>query len=246
MNTTAHGAYAFLIYVLFLQLFWHAWPNGFMCFFIIAAGMAPDLDGVYYVVIKKQSMNDPKSQHHLHSWTHWPSSYIPLVIVVALSIAFQFYPQYFLIALVGPGSHLLFDSISCGDGMMWGASWWGVKKGNFAKFINLDSAKTDGYHGEYYTARYRQTKYFLLENIAAIIVNAFLIWRNIVQGFDIWYGGAILALAGSAIIGLRPVNPKYREEPPLGRYADYHIDPSYIVWYQAKYGSLPPKKYGDK
>src|SRR5271157_1396300 len=246
MNTTAHAAYAFLIYCFILQLFWHIWPNGCICFFIIAAGMAPDLDGVFYVAIRKQSMNDPKSQHHLHSWTHWPSSYIPIVIVVALSIIFDFYPQVFLIALIGPGSHLLFDSISCGDGMMWTATWWGVKKGKFGKFVNLDSKKTDGYHGDYYTARYRQTKYFLLENIGAIAVIAILIWQWWVQGFDLGFVGGLLEIGVTVGLGLRPIDPKYLSEPPLGRYADYHVDPNYVAWYQAKYGMLPPKKYGNE
>lgn len=168
MNSTAHGAYAFAIYLTLYQILWHAWSSSLLCFFAIAAGMAPDLDALYYIVVNKQSINEQRSQHHLYSWSHWPSSYLPLAFAFALSLVFNFYPAYFLIALVGPFSHCLFDSIACGDGMMWGMSFWRKRRGEFARFTNLDARTTDGYHGTYYFARYRQTKYFILENIAAV------------------------------------------------------------------------------
>jgi len=113
--------------------------------FQFGRGDCPDLDGVYHTIIKKGNINDQNFQHHLYYPTHWPSTYLPVVIAFLFSLIFDFYPQYFLIAVVGPGTHLIFDSISCGDGMMWAAAWWKVKRGEFGKFTNLDSKMTDGY-----------------------------------------------------------------------------------------------------
>jgi hypothetical protein len=244
MNTTAHASYSFFIYLLILQLGWQTWPNGIMCFFSLFAGIVPDLDGVYHTIIKKGNINDQNFQHHLYYPTHWPSSYIPVVIAFVFSLIFDFYPQYFLIAIVGPGSHLIFDSISCGDGMMWAAAWWKIKRGEFGKFINLDSKKTDGYHGQYWTARYRQTKYFILENIAASGVIAFLIYFVFNGALDFWLLLSLLGIGGSMVLGVIGVDAKYAQEPPQGRYADYHTYPPYVLWYQKRYGRLPQKKYG--
>ncbi|OLS15014.1 MAG: hypothetical protein RBG13Loki_1332 [Promethearchaeota archaeon CR_4] len=243
MNTTAHASYSFFIYVLILQVGWHVWPNSMMCFLSLLAGIAPDLDAAYHTIVKKGNINDPTFQHHLHYWTHWPSSYLPVVIAFAFSLIFDFYPQYFLIAVVGPVSHLFFDSISCGDGMMWTAAWWKVKRGEFSKFTNFDAKKTDGYHGLYWSARYRQTKYFILENIAAGCVILFLVYLSLNGGLDVWHILSFISIGGVIFLGIKGVDAKYLQEPPQGRYADYHTYAPYVDWYQKKYGSSPPKKY---
>ena len=243
MNITAHGAYAFAIYFAFYTIFWHTCASGILCFFIIAAGMVPDFDSVYYIIAKKQSINDPLSQHHLYSWTHWPSSYSPFIIFFALSLMFNAYPEYFLITIVGPYAHCLFDSVSCGDGMMWGMSFLRKRRGEYARFVNLDARATDGYHGNYYFARYRRTKYFIIENVTAVGVISFVCWRILLTGFDIWYGGTLAVMIGTIFMGLRRVDPKYFAEPPQGRYADYHADPAYVTWFQKRNGYSPPRKY---
>ncbi len=243
MNTTAHASYSFFIYLVILQLGWHIWPNGIMCCLGLVAGMSPDFDSLYHLIVKKGDVNDQNFQHHLHYWTHWPSSYLPILIVVIFCLIFNFYPQYAIIAIVGPGSHLFFDSISCGDGMMWAAAWWKIKQGEFGKFTNLDSKKTDGYHGNYWGARYRQTKYFILENLAAGGVITILVYLAINSAVDFPLFISFTIVIVSVIEGFRGVDAKYKQEPPQGRYADYHAYPPYIAWYQKKYGIIPPKKY---
>ncbi len=245
MNTTAHASYSFFIYLVILRLAWQIWPNGIMCLGGLIAGISPDFDGIYHAIIKKGDINDQNFQHHLHYWTHWPSSYFPVVIIVVFSLIFDFYPQYAIIAIVGPGSHLVFDSISCGDGMMWGAAWWKIKRGEFGKFTNLDSKKTDGYHGQYWSARYRQTKYYILENIAAGGVIVFLVYFALNGALDFPLIISFLFISGSVVVSFFGVEAKYKQEPPQGRYADYHVYPPYVAWYQKKYGTLPPKKYGN-
>ncbi|MHA1732266.1 MAG: hypothetical protein ACTSU5_09995 [Promethearchaeota archaeon] len=240
MNTTAHGSYAFLIYSLVAWLAWGIVPTGAMAFWVVFFGICPDFDGIYYRLAKKGEI-DNDFQHHLYFWTHWPISYTPLVLAFVLSLALGWYPHIFAIPVVGIYCHMLFDSIGCGDGLMWGKVPW--KKDQFARYVNLFSSHTDGYHGGYWTYRYRKTVYFKLENVAACCSIVLVVLISTVHGFDAWVFLTILGFVGFIASGFTKIDPKYASEPPNGRYDDYHVHPAYVAWYEKKFGHPPVKKY---
>ncbi|GAB4304969.1 MAG: hypothetical protein Kow0069_00100 [Promethearchaeota archaeon] len=243
MNTTAHASYAFLTYA---ALSWFAWqiaPTGAACFWVMFFGIFPDLDGVYWKLARKGDM-DQNFQHHLHFPTHFPVTYLPVVAAFALSLALGFYPWVFAVPLVGLYAHMAFDSISCGDGLMWAKIPW--KKDQFARYVNLWSRQTDGYHGGYWTARYKRTIFFKLENVAAAASIVLIAYFSSLTGWDAWSLLSILGLAGSVAVSLKRGDPKFEGEPPEGRYADYHQYEPYVKWYRSKYGRDPPRKYDDE
>jgi len=239
-----HSAYAFLIY----YLIWICWKGAFIIggeyryivLFIIICGMAPDFDSVYWFIKKKGKIKNDTTefQHHLYFWTHWPISWTPLIIFFIISLIFNFYPEFFLAPVVGVyGGHLLFDSISCGDGIMWGKIPW--KKGSYARYINLIPNGTDGYHGIYWEVRYRKTLINKIGTMAVIISIIILTIFFIYTMIDTFYSTGSPGISGyylmpiiffvlTLIISLKKVPEKFLEEPPEGRYADYRLNIVYI------------------
>lgn len=240
MNSTAHASYAFLIYALVAWLAWEFIPPGLVIFLVMICGLCPDFDGLYWTLVKRGKM-DGDFQHHLYFWTHWPLSYLPLVGLFVGSLLVGSYPMYFAVPVVGVYSHMVFDSIGCGDGLMWGKIPW--KKDQYARYVNLWSRHTDGYHGGYWAARYRHTIYFKLETLAAVAAIALIIMFSTRTGFDFWSFLSIGLLVALVLVGFKPVDAAFQQEPPKGRYTDYHVHPAYVAWYEGKYGCSPPRKY---
>ena len=242
MNTTAHACYAFLIYNLIYWLWFGVYPPGVLCLFSVLFGIAPDLDYIYWKLVKKRDL-DQTFQHHLIFWTHFPLSYIPAVIIFIISIFLNFFPEFFLSLVVGLYSHMVFDSMACGDGLQWARLPW--RKTQYCRFVNLfaDRVGTDGYHGGYYSARYRKTIFFKIENGAAL----FSIFLNIMYTFwsdqIISYIFLIVTFMVMMLIGLKKPDPKYLQEPPGGRYSDYRQNPEYIEYFRKK---IETKETGTK
>jgi hypothetical protein len=239
-----HAAFGFIIY----YLIWIFWKGTFIIsgdyryivLLIVIFGIFPDFDTIYWFAKKRgeKNINTTEFQHHLYFWTHWPISYIPLIVIFIITLIFNFFPEYFLVPVVGIyGGHLILDSISCGDGIMWGKIPW--KKGRYARYINLLPSVSDGYHGVYWEARYRKTFISKVGNIAIIctiiIISSFLIY-SIIDYLDVpnspgisgYYLLPITFFVVMLILELKGVNVERLEEPSEGRYADYRINPIYI------------------
>ncbi|MBD3188812.1 hypothetical protein GF325_18430 [Candidatus Bathyarchaeota archaeon] len=215
MNGTAHASYSFLTYSLISMMFLGTIPTGFLSFFSLLAGMIPDLDAIYWKLRNKGGKSSNSFQHHLYYPTHWPVTFLPLIILTIIAYLTGFLFPFFLALTWGIYCHLIFDSISCGDGMNWGAPWG-------KRFVNLFSSKTDGYHGLYWSARYRRTIFFKLENAAALLSIVILVaFALVTQSGMMWYIIGITGLIVLIITGLTPIEDKYLEEPPGGRYNDY-------------------------
>ena len=200
---------------------------GWAVFLIIFFGLFPDLDSIFWLIIKKGKM-DTEFQHHLYFWTHWPLSYFPLIFIFIISLILNFYPEYFLIPVIGVYfGHLLPDSISTGDGIMWGKIPW--KKGQFARYVNIFASKTDGYHGNYWEARYRKTIFFKIGLLAAVMSIIIILYFQIVsKKIIIFYIISIIFFLITIITGFKKIPDEFYEEPPEGRYADYRKNPKYI------------------
>ncbi|MHA1792449.1 MAG: hypothetical protein ACTSVI_07375 [Promethearchaeota archaeon] len=221
MNGTAHAAYSFLIYLFTSIIFFGAIPSGGNIFLSVVFGLFPDVDGIFWKVKKGKSALENEFQHHLYYPTHWPITYTPLVIITVISWISGCCFSIFFVITMAVYSHLLFDSISCGDGMNWGAPWG-------RRFINLFSSRTDGYHGNYWLVRYRKTIFFKLENVLAIFSDVILmILIFIIKVNPTWCVLSIFILISLQVTGFLPVDDKYNEEPPGGRYNDYRKLPGY-------------------
>ncbi|MFW9946790.1 MAG: hypothetical protein ACFFDX_08170 [Candidatus Odinarchaeota archaeon] len=225
-----HGAYSLIIYYVIFMI----WKKTFILpplhtFLIILFGIFPDFDTLYWIIKTHKSKNSgTEYQHHFHYWTHWPLSYTPLVIALGFSIIINFYIEYFLIPVIGIYiGHFIFDSISSGDGIMWGKIPW--KKERFAPYINFYRRFSDGYHGRYWDVRYRKTLICKIGYVAVIIAIVLIcLFQIYTINVDGWYLFSIIFLFVMLLLGLKRSPKLYLEEPPQGRYADYRISIKYI------------------
>ena len=239
-----HGAWAFFFY----YIIWVIWKGSFLIsggdrylvLFVVFFGILPDLDVIplSLKLRKKQEDFEEGIQHHLCSMMHYPLTYTPFLIAFILSLSFNFYPAYFLAPVIGIyGGHLLVDTVASGDGIMWLKIPW--KKHQYTPFINLWARKTDGYHGLYWEARYRQTVMNKLGNsvlvLNFIIIGLFQVQAAITHlevgtspGISGYYITPLILFFLSLYHWRKRTNPRFMEEPPGGRYQDFRIDKKYI------------------
>jgi len=202
-------------------------PSGGMCLIAILAGMFPDADFIILLIEKKNLDLGGNAQHHLHSPLHWPVVYTPLAVVVILSGIGHFIFPYILAIGLGILSHFLLDMIASGDGINWAMPWGKT-------FVNFFCSATDGYHGNYWSARYRHTTAFKFE-VASVLLSIILVFLFFMQGHStsvestVLYWGSIAVIAGAAASGWKRPKEKYNQEPPGGRYNDYRRIPEFYM-----------------
>ena len=121
MNGTAHASYSFLIFTLVSFILAGTLPTGSIAFLSLFFGIFPDLDSIYWRITSRGKKSDNRFQHHLYYPTHWPVTYLPVVAWTIIAFTFDIFPLHALAVTVGVYSHLAADSVSCGDGMNWGA-----------------------------------------------------------------------------------------------------------------------------
>ncbi|MHA1147450.1 MAG: hypothetical protein ACTSR8_04330 [Promethearchaeota archaeon] len=239
-----HSAVSFLIYYIIWLLWKKTWIIGgeyrFIVFLIVFFGLFPDLDTIIFGIKYKKNARilSDQFQHHYTSPMHWPLLYTPFIVLFILSLIFNFYPEYFLVPVIGIYlGHFLMDTIACGDGIMWGKIPW--KKKRYARFISVWAYKTDGYHGLYWDARYRQTKINKIGDIAIIISFIIILFFQLdssIYHFQIknppgisgYYVAPLIYFILAGLARKNHRDPKYLKEPSNGRYNDYRIDPTYI------------------
>lgn len=230
-----HSAVGFLIYYIIHSI----WAKtliipGYLVMLIVFYSIFPDLDAIFwYLKNRKKKLNFMTLQHHYKSRMHYPLTYIPFIVLFLISLIFNFNPILFIIPPIGIYSHFLLDSISCGDGIMWGKNPLTKKK--YSRFVNIYCTKTDGYHGMYWGARFRDTNTCKILNFAIMISAVILQLLQIISSLnsELQYGGG--SYAGPLIyfllglyIGTKKYSEEWLQEPPEGRYYDYRIDPNYI------------------
>ena len=221
-----HAAFAFLSYYLIYYFWQNSIVPGWIVLLTIIFGVLPDLDIIYWKL--KGGKIDTQFQHHLYYWTHWPISYFPILIIFLISLIFDFYPEYFLIPVISLYiGHFIPDSISTGDGIMWLKLPW--KKKRFARYINLFSSKTDGYHGTFWEARVKKTLFLKFANIAVISAIIIIFILLIESSFlNFFYLISLCFLLFSFLYSFRKIPKHFLKEPPEGRYSDYRVNMDYI------------------
>jgi uncharacterized membrane protein len=234
MDRIAHSTYALIVYYFMYFLIWRSYPPSNYSWFVIIFGNLPDIDGIFWLLKKKPY--DNTFQHHLFSWWHWPISYSWTIGLFLLALVFDYYPSFFLLIVVGIYSHMIADSITSGDGLMWGKIPW--KKGQFGSFINLWSSKTDGYHGFYYNVRWQNTWTNRITIVITFMLIAWLIFIQFDQGFIFAYFLILLYFAGLLLGLLIRIDPKFKLDPPNGRFDDYRRNLDYRAWMEKNGYSL--------
>ncbi len=233
-----HSAFGFLLYYLIYIIWTRSLivPSYYFSA-IIYFSLLPDFDAIYYFFKGKGRLKlTMEYQHHLSSLTHFPLIFSPIIIVFIISVIINFYPLYFLIPVVGIYcGHFIIDTIASGDGIMWGKNPFSRKK--YTRFFNKYCDKTDGYHGRYWDARYRQTKIAKVGNYAVILVLIIIIFHvwNLYLSNNLssrYPRSSLFSLIIFFLIflyfGLRRPKEKWLREPPEGRYADYRVNMNYI------------------
>jgi len=245
-----HAVFGFWIFVPFYILMTGTLSmDRIAMFHVLLFSIFPDLDSIYYFFKAKGRLQlDNTFQHHYKSITHYPLFYTPLIVLIKASVIINFYPVYFLAPVIGIyGGHFLFDSIACGDGIMWGKN--PLKRRQYGRFINIYCQKTDGYHGKYWYARYRQTWINRIGNILVLgTILMFFLTRSNFASYN--YSFSIHSLIGQTIFTIifimiiRDIySKKWKLEPPNGRYSDYRKDNSYINGLSEKNRSIHLEKF---
>jgi hypothetical protein len=227
MDITGHSVNALLIYTFVYFLGWHNFPPNYYPFLVLLFGYLPDFDGIYWRLTDHHF--DTSFQHHLYLKTHYPITYLPLVVLFLVTIIFNFHPDLFLIFALGPYVHLACDSIGGGDGIMWGKTW---NKDQFARYFNFGATLPDGYHGKCWKARWHQTNAYKITRVVAFCIIFVIIGVLIGYGFNLSYFLVILYFIITLSIDFIPIDPKFLAEPPEGRYSDYRKHPGYLAWMQ--------------
>ena len=242
--------------ILFYYLIYIIWTGSFIIpsyYFhaIVYFSILPDFDVIYYFIKSKGRLKlNMKYQHHLNSLSHFPIIFSPVIIIFIICLITNFYPLYSLISVIGIYcGHFLFDTIASGDGIMWGKNPF--KRNKYARFINKYCSKTDGYHGRYWDARYRQTKICRIGNYAVIIACIIISFHIILYlPIDLSSRGVrsplfslILFFLIFLYFGLRKPKEKWLEEPTEGRYSDYRVNMKYINGLSKKNRRKHMRKY---
>lgn len=232
-----HSAMGFLAYYI-IHIIWTASfiIEDYIVLLIFIASMSPDFDGLYYIIKKRgKTQIDEKFQHHFYSWAHFPIVYSPLIILLIISLIFNFFPLLFLIPVIGVYvGHFIPDTIGCGDGIMWAKNPF--KKGKFTPMINLFAKRTDGYHGKYWDVRFRKTIVYKIENlivvISIVIIQVLQISYSIrihpASSSQTFFLGLNVYLIIGLYLGLKKYPEQWHREPPKGRYVDYRINNDFI------------------
>lgn len=232
-----HAIFGFWLYLPFYFIFTGSFNLDSTAFSLIFFySMLPDFDSIYYFFKSRGKIQlNEKFQHHYKSIAHYPLLYTPLIVMFIISLILNNNPIYFLAPVVGVyGGHFLFDTIACGDGIMWGKN--PLSRKGYGRFFNYYCAKTDGYHGKYWYVRYRKTK---INKIGNVLIIATMVLFSLIR-YDsrpnpsYEYTFSPYSLIGPIIFSIILIlvlrdlySKKWKQEPPNGRYSDYRIDPSY-------------------
>ena len=254
-RTEQHAAFGFLIYYSIYIL----WTGSFVMpsyyiSSIIFFSICPDFDAIVFYIRKRGKFKlDTEFQHHFSSIAHYPLLYTPFIILFIINIFLGSNPLISIIPVIGIYfGHFLFDTIACGDGIMWGKNPFSRKK--YARFINIYCYKTDGYHGKYWGARYRTTSISKIGNIAVllcVIIFLFFQFSNITNTIPAYpfyshrnsYFNSIMLLLIMLFLGLKFTSKEWLREPPEGRYYDYRIKERYINGLSEKNRRIHLMKY---
>ena len=136
-------------------------------------GLLPDLDSIFAVFFGKWSPGSQMLSHHRY-FSHTPLFFILVSVVIWLIFDWKLAFMFVAVTM----THLLMDSWSTDDGVMW---LWPISSDQFSIFrIDLH---TGGIYGIQFYARYIKTPRLVLPELIIISAGAFVIIRAVVQRY---------------------------------------------------------------
>lgn len=136
-------------------------------------GLLPDLDSIFAFLLGKWSPGSQMLSHHRY-FSHTPLFFILVSGVIWLIFDWKLAFLFFAVTM----THLLMDSWSTDDGIMW---LWPISSEQFSIFrIDMHAG---GIYGIQFYARYIKTPRLVLPELIIISAGAFVIIRTVVQRY---------------------------------------------------------------
>lgn len=136
-------------------------------------GLIPDLDSIIAFLFGKWSPGSQMLSHHRY-FSHTPIFFILVSGVIWLIFDWKLALLFFAVTM----THLLMDSWSTDDGIMW---LWPISSEQYSIF-EIDT-HAGGIYGFQFYARYIKTPRLVLPELIIISVGAFVVIRVIVQRY---------------------------------------------------------------
>ncbi len=136
-------------------------------------GLLPDLDSFLALLLGKWSPGTEQLSHHSY-FTHTPLFYLCLSVIVGLVLDWKWAVIFLSVTL----THLLMDSWSTDDGIMW---LWPLTNQQYSLFP-MDSHAGGIYGLQFYT-RYIQNPRLVMPEILILAAGALVIIRFLIQRY---------------------------------------------------------------
>jgi hypothetical protein len=139
----------------------------------VVFGLLPDLDSIFALLFGKWSPGSQMLSHHSY-FSHTPFFFIIISGVIWLIVDWKLAFLFFAVTM----THLLMDSWSTDDGIMW---LWPISSGQYSIFrFDLHAG---GIYGIQFYTRYIQNPRLVLPELIIISAGVFVIIRAIVQRY---------------------------------------------------------------
>lgn len=130
-------------------------------------GLLPDIDGLAAMVAKRHKPSQQKMCHH-QWWSHTPLFYVGLTALVTLLTSLHYGVLFGVLMFV----HLLLDSWSTDDGIMW---LWPLSRRQYALFpTNLHA---DGAFGVRFYRRHVRCGRVIIPEVLLVVSGVLLAFR---------------------------------------------------------------------
>jgi hypothetical protein len=130
-------------------------------------GLMPDLDSIFALLFGKWSLGAGQLSHHQY-FTHTPLFFLVLLGLLWLAAGWKWAVMFGAVTL----THLLFDSWSTDDGIMW---LWPFRSQQYSLFpIGIHSG---GIYGLQFYSRYARTPRLILPELVLVAGGVYVIFR---------------------------------------------------------------------
>lgn len=136
-------------------------------------GLLPDLDSLLALLFGKWSPGAEQLSHHGY-FTHTPLFYLCLSVIIGLVFDWKWALLFLAVTL----THLLMDSWSTDDGIMW---LWPLSNRQYSLFP-MDS-HAGGIYGLQFYLQYLRNPRLILPEITIVAAGAFVIIRFVIQRY---------------------------------------------------------------
>ncbi len=136
-------------------------------------GLLPDLDSLFALLVERWTPGGQMLSHHRY-FSHTPLFYLLLAGVIWLAVDWKWALLFLAVTL----THLLMDSWSTDDGIMW---LWPLSKEQYSLFpMDIHAG---GVYGVQFYLRYARTPRLILPELIIILAGALVVVRFALQHY---------------------------------------------------------------